>query len=239
MALIGILIVILGFAFKFDTILVVIVAGLATGLASGMGFGEILQILGQTFVEQRHMTIFLLTLPIIGMCERFGLKERALELISKAKGLSTGKLLTLYLFIRQFASAISLKVSGHAQFVRPLINPMAQGAAESKYGDLPVEAQDKIKGAAAAMDNYGNFFGQNLFLASSGVLLITGTLEELGYVDVSTLHIAIASIPIAVIAFLIIAFDNHRLDKKIKKICEQHRATANEEINNTENLKED
>ena len=35
MALIGILIVILGFAFKFDTILVVIVAGLATGLASG------------------------------------------------------------------------------------------------------------------------------------------------------------------------------------------------------------
>lgn len=224
MELIGILIVILGFAFKFDTILVVIVAGISTGLAAQMNFVEILDILGKTFIQQRHMTIFLLTLPIIGMCERFGLKERAIELIGKAKGLSTGKLLTLYLFIRQFASAISLKVSGHAQFIRPLINPMAQGAAVSKYGDLPEEVQDKIKGAAAAMDNYGNFFGQNLFLASSGVLLITGTLEELGYV-VNPLHIALASVPIAVIAFIIIAADNYRLDRKIKKICEEYNAT--------------
>ena len=222
MELIGILIVILGFAFKFDTILVVIVAGLATGLAADMSFIEILRILGKTFVDQRHMTIFLLTLPIIGMCERFGLKERAIELIGKVKGLSTGKVLTLYLFIRQAAAAISLKVSGHAQFVRPLINPMAQGAAVSKYGDLPDEVQDKIKGAAAAMDNYGNFFGQNLFLASSGVLLISGTLQELGYMNVSTLHIALASMPIAIIAFILIAFDNYRLDRKIKKICETY-----------------
>lgn len=221
MELIGILIVILGFAFKFDTILVVLVAGITTGLAAHMDFIKILEILGNTFIQQRHMTIFLLTLPIIGVCERFGLKERAIELIGKAKGLSTGKLLTLYLFIRQVASAISLKVSGHAQFIRPLINPMAQGAAVSKYGDLPEEAQDKIKGAAAAMDNYGNFFGQNLFLASSGVLLISGTLEGLGY-NVSTLHIAMASVPIAVIAFIIIAFDNYRLDKKIKKICKEY-----------------
>ena len=222
MKLIGILIVILGFAFKFDTILVVIVAGIATGLAADMNFIEILKILGKTFVAQRHMTIFLLTLPIIGMSERFGLKERAIELIEKVKGLSTGKILTLYLFIRQLASAISLKVSGHAQFVRPLINPMAQGAAISKYGDLPDEVQDRIKGAAAAMDNYGNFFGQNLFLASSGVLLISGTLEELGYTNISTLQIAIASAPIAIIAFILIALDNYRLDRKIKKICEEY-----------------
>lgn len=222
MALIGILIVILGFAFKFDTILVVLTAGIATGLAAGMEFVDILSNLGKTFVDQRHMTIFLLTLPVIGMCERFGLKERAIELIGKAKGLSTGKLLTLYLFVRQLAAAISLKVSGHAQFIRPLINPMAQGAATSKYGELPDEVQDKIKGAAAAMDNYGNFFGQNLFLASSGVLLISGTLEGLGY-SVNTLHIAMACVPIAIISFILVALDNYRLDREIKKICEEYK----------------
>ncbi len=218
MELIGILIVILGFALKFDTIVVVLTAGIATGLIAKINFIEILSILGETFVNQRHMTIFLLTLPIIGMCERYGLKERAIHLIGKAKGLSAGKLLTLYLFIRQGASAISLKVSGHAQFIRPLINPMAQGAAVGKYDELPEEAQDLIKGEAAAMDNYGNFFGQNLFLASSGVLLISGTLEGLGY-EVSTLHVALASAPIAIITFIIVSFKNHRLDKKLDKIC--------------------
>lgn len=220
MELIGILIVIVGFALKFDTIVVVLTAGIATGLVAGIDFLEILGILGKTFVSQRHMTIFLLTLPIIGICERYGLRERAIELISKAKGLSTGKLLTLYLFIRQGASAVSLKVSGHAQFIRPLINPMAQGAAVSKYGELSDEAEDRIKGAAAAMDNYGNFFGQNVFLASSGVLLIAGTLEQLGY-SVNTVHIAMASVPIAIIAFILVAIENHRLDKSLDKLCKK------------------
>lgn len=31
------------------------------------------------------------------------------------------------------------------------------------------------------MDNIGNFFGQNLFLAAGGLLLIKGVMEQLGY----------------------------------------------------------
>ena len=61
------------------------------------------------------------------------------------------------------------------------------------------------------MDNYGNFFGQNVFLASSGVLLIAGTLEELGY-GVNALDIAKASVPIAIIALILGVLQNRLLD---------------------------
>ena len=78
MALIGILIIIVGFALKFNTIAVVIVSGIVTGLIADMSISEILTTLGQTFVQKREMSLFLLTLPVIGLCERYGLKEKAI-----------------------------------------------------------------------------------------------------------------------------------------------------------------
>lgn len=216
MALIGILIIIVGFALKFNTIAVVIVSGIVTGLISGMSIPEILTILGETFVKKREMSLFLLTLPVIGLCERYGLKEKAIMLIEKVKGLSTGKLLSGYLFIRELAAAMSVKLGGHPQFIRPLINPMAQGAAISKYGEISKEDEDLIKSHSSAVENYGNFFGQNVFLANSGVLLISGTLETLGY-NVNTLEVAKASIPVAIIAFILGVIQNYILDKKLSK----------------------
>ena len=159
------------------------------------------------------ITIFILTLPIIGISERYGLKEKAVELIKNIKNLSTGKLLTLYCLIRQIAGAMSLRISGHPQFVRPLINPMAQGAAISKYGEIDKKYEDKIKAAAASMDNYGNFYGQNLFLAS---LLISNTLSDLGYATTG-LEIAKASVPVAVIAFILVIIQNIILDKQLER----------------------
>lgn len=111
---------------------------------------------------------------------------------------------------------MSLRISGHPQFVRPLINPMAQGAAISKYGEIDKKYEDKIKAAAASMDNYGNFYGQNLFLASSGVLLISNTLSDLGYATTG-LEIAKASVPVAVIAFILVMIQNIILDKQLER----------------------
>ena len=216
MSLIGILIVIVGFALKLDTIAVVLSAGIVTGLIGQLDIMEILRILGETFVNQRQMSLFLLTLPIIGVCERYGLKERAVELIKQKKNMSTGKLITFYMLIREIAAAISLRVSGHVQFIRPLINPMAQGAAVNKYGKSTKDVEENIKAAAAAADNFGNFFAQNVFLGNSGVLLIAGTLEGLGY-SVNTMDIAMASVPIAVIAFILVYMQNKMLDKSIEK----------------------
>ena len=44
--LVGILIIVLGFALKLDVLAVVLVAGIVTGLAAGVGFLRILGIIG-------------------------------------------------------------------------------------------------------------------------------------------------------------------------------------------------
>ena len=215
MQLIGILVIVAGFILKLDTIAVVLTAGVLTGFLGGMNIVEILDTLGSTFTTQRSMALFLLILPIIGLCERYGLKERATHLIQKLKGMSAGRIATLYLFIREIAIAAGVKL-GHAEFVRPLIEPMAQGAAVSKYGTVDEKTEEDIKAMTAAADNLGNFFAQNIFVANSGVLLIVGTLEELGY-QVDALSVANAAIPVAVIALIFGFIQNTLLDKKIAK----------------------
>lgn len=216
MELIGILIIILGFALKLDTIAVVVSAGVVTGLVADMSISEILSTLGTAFINNRTTCLFMLTLPVIGLCERYGLKAKAIDLIKKAKGLSTGALLSGYTFIREASIGMGVTLGGHPQFVRPLINPMAEGASIAKYGNLDEKDIDKIKAYSAASDNIGNFFGQNVFMASSGVLLISGTLESLGY-NVDTLQIAKASLPIALAAFALCILQNYLLDNSLKR----------------------
>ncbi|CUP51235.1 MAG: DUF969 domain-containing protein [Clostridium baratii] len=214
--LIGILIVILGFVFKIETLFTVLVAGLATGLVAGMDLNEILTVLGQSFVSNRAVSLFILTLPVIGILERYGLRQRAIFLVKKLGKLTTGGVLSAYTLIRQITGALSIRISGHPQFVRPLVNPMAQAAATNKYGKIDEEDEEKIKALSAASENYGNFFGQNLFAGSSGVLLISSTLTEFGY-NVTALDVAKASIVMAVIAFLISVLQNYLYDKKMAK----------------------
>ena len=216
MSLIGILIIIVGFALKLDTIAVVVSAGVVTGLVADMSISEILSTLGTEFINNRTTCLFMLTLPVIGLCERYGLKAKAIDLIKKAKGLSTGALLSGYTFIREASIGMGVTLGGHPQFVRPLINPMAEGASIAKYGNLDEKDIDKIKAYSAASDNIGNFFGQNVFMASSGVLLISGTLESLGY-NVDTLQIAKASLPIALAAFALCILQNYLLDNSLKR----------------------
>ncbi len=216
MELIGILIIILGFALKLDTIAVVVSAGVVTGFVANMSIVEILSTLGDAFVANRTTCLFMLTLPVIGLCERYGLKAKAVMLIEKAKSLSTGILLSGYEFIRQVTIAMGVTLGGHPQFVRPLISPMAESAAIVKYGELDEKDIDKIKAHSALADNIGNFFGQNLFMASAGILLIAGTLETLG-ITVDPMALSKASIPVAIIAFVLCVGKNLLLDKQLSK----------------------
>ncbi len=214
--LIGVLIILIGFILKLETIAVVLVAGIVTGLVGGLSFGEILSTLGNAFINTRYMSIFLVTLPVIGILERYGLKERAATLIKTIKSVTTGKVLITYTVIREIAAALSLRLGGHVQFIRPLIFPMAQGAAEINHDNLSEEEIEKIKGHAAASENYGNFFGQNVFIASGGVLLVVGTLSELG-IEVTPLEVSKAAIPIAVVAFIYSSIQYYLLDKELAK----------------------
>ena len=200
--LVGILVVIVGFILKFDTMATVVAAGLVTGLVAGMSPMEILTTLGDAFLSNRTATLFVLTLAAIGLCERNGLKDKAVDLVRMMKSATTGRVLALWQVIRTMASAFSLRIGGHPQFIRPLINPMAQGAAVARFGKIAPEEEDKIKGFAAATENYGNFFAQNWFMGSSGTLLIVSTLTEQGY-HVDALQIAGQAVPIAVISVVV------------------------------------
>ncbi len=214
--LIGILIIVVGFALKINTIAVVIVAGIVTGLISGLSFTGVLALLGEGFVNNRLVTLFIMTLTMIGLSERYGLKEQAIRLINNLKGLTVGRFLSLYLFIREVSGAFSLRLGGHPQFIRPLVEPMAQAAAVAKYGELSEEDEERIKAQASAMENMGNFYAQNTFVGASGTLLIAGTLDSLGY-DAPAARIALASFAVAGIALVLGIIYNIWFDKQLDR----------------------
>lgn len=212
--LIGVLIIVVGFVLRLDTIAVVLVAGIVTGLVGGLGIGEILSTLGSAFITNRYMSLFLVTLPVIGILERYGLRETAARLIRSIKAATPGKVMTSYTLVRELAAAFSLRLGGHVQFIRPLVYPMALGAAEMNYEELDEQTIEEIKGRSAASENYGNFFGQNVFIAAGGVLLIVGTLGELG-IEVTPAQVSGASIPIALFAFVYAVIQNALFDRKV------------------------
>ena len=213
--LIGVLLIVLGFVLKLDVVAVVLISGLVTGLIAGIPFLEVLDIIGKGFVNNRYMSLFFLSLPLIAIMERYGLKDRAAEAIQKMKSASAGGVVGLYILIRWAAAALSLRLGGHVQFVRPLILPMAEGAATKKV-DLSEKRLDELKGLAGAAENYGNFFGQNIFPVASGVLLIQGTLNQAGY-DVTNGDIAKSSI-LAGLAMLILALlQCYLFERKLRK----------------------
>lgn len=218
--LIGIIIIILGFLLKIDTIAVILIAAVVTGLVSGLDLYAILDTLGKAFVDNRLVTLFILTLPMVGLIERFGLKKQASNMIGKVKQVTSGRLLTIYLIIRELAGVASIRIGGHPQFVRPLINPMVQGALRTRYNlnEKEIDAKDieKIKAQTSAMENYGNFFGQNLFVGAAGILLMVGTFRSLG-IKVDAVQLVLASVPISIIVFLIVWINNIRFDKYLYK----------------------
>ncbi|MFV0519211.1 MAG: 5-oxoproline transporter, DUF969 family subunit [Lachnospirales bacterium] len=217
LVLIGIVIIVIGFIFKFDVLAVVLVAGITTGLVAGIDIVSILTILGESFVNNRLMSIFLIILPVIAIIERYGLKERAEYLIGSIKNASAGVVLTIYMVVRSIASAFNIRIGGHVQFVRPLILPMATAAGKAKKGEELTEAEEEeIKGLSAAVENFGNFFAQNCFPAASGVVLIQGVLATSGF-DVTLQSIAFAAIPVMVITVILTIIQVMIFDKKVNK----------------------
>ncbi|MGO4611124.1 DUF969 family protein, partial [Variovorax sp. 2RAF20] len=86
----------------FNPVLVVLVAGLITGLAAKMPIGDILEKLGSGFLNTRNLPlILLLPLVVIGLLERHGLKERAQAWIAQIKSATAGRLLIVYLLVRE------------------------------------------------------------------------------------------------------------------------------------------
>lgn len=216
-SLLGVLIVILGFAFKLDSILTVVVAMIVTALVGGLGIEGMLNTLGTTFVSNRGMAIFIIIMLVTGTLERNGLKEAAANLIKRLKKVSSGMIVNLYGVFRMIFAALNVSFGGVAGFVRPVIMPMVMGTVDEKQSKAEEvrDYEEQMKGITSAMENICWFFGQVLFIGGAGGLLVQSTLKDLGY-DVSLLSLAMVEVPVALVA-LVVSFIYFSIkDKKLR-----------------------
>jgi uncharacterized membrane protein len=201
--LLGVAVVVAGFVTRRNPALVVVLAGIVSGLAAKMGPADLLAVLGKSFVDNRTLLLVVLTLPVIGLLERHGLREHARTWIGGFRGLTLTRFLASYLALRQVLSMLGLTtVAGHAQTVRPLVAPMSEAAAERSVADLDSEQRERVRALAAATDNIGLFFGEDVFIALGAVLLIQGFYAQNG-IALEPIAIALWALPTAVAAFII------------------------------------
>jgi uncharacterized membrane protein len=214
--LLGVALVVLGFALRINPLLVVTVAGIVSALLGGLSPLHILEAFGSGFAASRSITLAFLVLPVIGLLERYGLQQRAKALVAQAAGLTAGRLLLVYLLFRQLFAAFGLtSIGGTPQMVRPVIYPMAEGAALRTFGNVSERMTEAIKANAAAADTVGVFFGEDCFVAIGSVLLIAGYVDASYHLKLDALQIAIWAIPTAIAAFLIHGFRLLRLDGRL------------------------
>jgi uncharacterized membrane protein len=219
--LIGVAIVVLGFALRLNPAIVVVAAGVITGLVVGQTPLAVLELLGEGFTRNRYLALFLLALPAIGLLERHGLKEHAQNWVGRLRGATSGRLLVAYLALRQLAATAGLiSLGGHPQMVRPLVAPMAEGAALARHPDLPEAERERVKALAAATDNVGLFFGEDIFVAFGAVLLMQSFYAEHG-IALEPLQIALWGIPTAICAFAIHATRLFRLDAQLARAAQR------------------
>lgn len=217
MVLLGIAIIVAGFLLRFHPLLVILASAIVTGLAAGLDPLAILAAFGKAFNDARYVSIIWIVLPVVGLLEANGLQERARGLIARMRGATVGRFLTFYLILRQALAAVGLtSVAGHPQTVRPLVAPIAEAAAERQAGDLEEAEREEIKAWAAATDNIGLFFGEDIFLAIGSILLIKGLLEQYG-INLEPLQLSVWAIPTAIAALLIHGFRLWRLDRRLAR----------------------
>ncbi|WP_336965635.1 5-oxoproline transporter, DUF969 family subunit [Sphingobium aquiterrae] len=201
----GVAVVIIGFVLRLNALLVVTLAALATALAAGMGPVAAIAAFGKAFADNRFIAIPWLILPVIGLLERGGIRERARMLVAKLPVATPGRVLIGYLALRQISASLGLNaLGGHVQMVRPVVAPMAEAAAGegSRAADPQSDTREAIRAHAAAADNVGLFFGEDLFVAVGSILLIISFMEQYG-VMLAPLAIAKWAVPTAIAAFVI------------------------------------
>jgi len=225
--LIGIAIIAAGFALRFNTLLVVLAAGIATGLVAGMPFNAIMEEFGRLFLANRYVTLAaVMMLPVVGLLERYGLRERAETLIKRFTAATAGRMILLYTGARQVSIALGISTSMGAQasVVRPILVPLAEGAARARHGALPPASVARIRAQAAAAENVGSFFGEDIFIAVGAILLMKGFFDDLK-IEVSVWAMALWGIPTAVAAFALMAWRTRALDRRVARdVAEAARA---------------
>jgi len=215
--LLGVAVIVIGFALRFNAVPVVVCAALVSGLLAGLHVPDLLALLGKSFVSSRMLLMFVLTLPAIGLLERAGLREHAQQWMARLRGMTLARLLIGYLLVREVLATLGLMgVAGHAQTVRPLLAPMSEAAAEKILPTLNDDDRDELRAIAAATDNVGRFFGEDVFIALGAVLLIQGFYAQHG-IELTPLAIALWALPTAIVAFVIQSVRIWRYQRRLQR----------------------
>lgn len=214
LVLVGVLVVVAGFMIRANPLPTILLGALATGVAATLSPSSDAQTLfraaldtlirfGDAFNDNRYFHVTWLILPLIGLLERSGLQAHAKAIIGRAKSATASRVLLSYFAVRQATAALGLtSLGGHPQMVRPLVAPMAESAAEARLGPIPDKLRFRIRSMAAATDNIGLFFGEDIFIAIGSIVLVVGFLARAG-VEIEALHVSLWAIPTAVMAFLV------------------------------------
>ncbi|MEI6485276.1 MAG: DUF969 domain-containing protein [Sphingomonadales bacterium] len=199
----GIAIVVIGFAVRANPLAVVVAAAFGSGLGAGLSVPEVIAAMGKAFHQNRYVSVPWITLPVIGLMERAGLQDQAAALIARTRTATTSRILLIYLGMRQITAALGLtQIAGHAQTVRPLLAPMVEAAAARDNPAITEAERNDVKAMAAATDNIGIFFGEDIFLAIASILLIKGFLESANII-VQPFELSVWAIPSAIAAFAV------------------------------------
>jgi len=213
--LLGILLVAVGFAFRVNTLLVVLVGGVATGLIAGFSFNELMAMIGQFFVEQRSLTLpVILMVPVIGLLEKHGLQEHVASLMRRTRAATAGRVAWIYQVLRGLTSMVGINLGNHASMVRPLVVPMAEGASPPAAGEAGDPARAAIRAHAAAAENVGNFFSDDIIVAVGALLLIKGFFETAG-VEVAMRDLKLWGVPTALWVIVVGGWRYRRLDARL------------------------
>lgn len=214
--LLGILIVVIGFVLKLDSILIIMIAAIVTALVAGMDPVTFLETLGSSFVANRSMCVFVMVMVVTGTLERNGLKQAAANLMMKFKNASAGVVLAIYGVFRLVFAAFNVSFGGVAGFVRPIVLPMATAAAKKNGKKISEKHEENLKGMSSGMENIAWFFGQVLFVGTSGMILVQSTLADLGY-NVELVDLMKVQIPVAIIAVAVAIVYYYLKDKQLSR----------------------
>ncbi|HEX4712091.1 DUF969 domain-containing protein [Phenylobacterium sp.] len=215
--LLGVAVIVVGFAIRLNPLLVVVLAALTSGWFAGFSPLQVIAAFGKAFNGNRFVSTAYLVLPLVGVLERAGLRERASKIISGLRGVSVGRLLIGYMVFRQATTAVGLMpIAGQPQTIRPLVAPMAEAAAEVRDGPLEPETRYAIRAMAAATDNVAVFFSEDIFVAMGSVLLMVGFLSS-SKIVLDPIHLSVWAIPTALGSFAIHATRLVLFDRRLAR----------------------
>jgi uncharacterized membrane protein len=215
--LLGVAVIVVGFAVRLNPLLVVVAAVFVTGWLAHIPPLEVLRTLGKAFNDNRIVTAAYLVLPLVGVLERAGIREEAGRIITRLRGVSVGRLLISYMIFRQATTAVGLvSIAGQAQTIRPLVAPMAESIAANEDPQIAPETRHRIRAMAAASDNVAVFFSEDIFVAIGSVLLMVGFLAGVGIV-LDPLRLSVWAIPTALASLAIHAVRLILFDRRLRR----------------------